>query len=121
VCKWALCTTTSFYLCYCMGCIRHVDVPGQQSMVTMRGCASFLRALGVSQILVLHHFSHGNGSLAWQWEGRLVCGEQKSSKFIDASMVHCLPKYINSSREPNVVAEMQTEEDGQARPGDRRS
>ena len=36
-----------------MGCIRHVYVPGQQSMVTMGGCASFSRALGVSQILVL--------------------------------------------------------------------
>ena len=36
-----------------MGCIRHVDVPGQQSMATMGGCASFSRALGVSQILVL--------------------------------------------------------------------
>jgi hypothetical protein len=32
-----------------------VDVPGQQSMVTMGGCASFSRALGVSQILVLQH------------------------------------------------------------------
>jgi hypothetical protein len=36
-----------------MGCIRHVDVPGLQSMVTMGGCASFSRSLGVSQILVL--------------------------------------------------------------------
>jgi hypothetical protein len=53
VCKWALCTTTSFLLCYCMGCIRHVGVLGQQSMVAKRGRASFTRALGVSQILVL--------------------------------------------------------------------
>jgi hypothetical protein len=53
VCKWALCTTTSFELCYCIGCIRHMDVLGQQSMAAMGGCASCLRALGVSQILVL--------------------------------------------------------------------
>jgi hypothetical protein len=52
VCKWAFCTTTSFQLSYYMGCIPHVLVPGQQIMVTMWGCASFLRALGVSQILV---------------------------------------------------------------------
>jgi hypothetical protein len=58
VCKWALCTTTSFWLCCCMGCIRHVNVPGQQSMATMGGCASFSRALGVSQILVLQEVAH---------------------------------------------------------------
>ena len=56
MCKWALCTTTLFWLCCCMGCIRHVDVPGQQNMATMGGCAPFSRALGVSQILVLQHY-----------------------------------------------------------------
>jgi hypothetical protein len=52
VCKWALCTTTSFQLRDYTGCIRHVFVLGQCSMVTIRGCGSILRALGVSQILV---------------------------------------------------------------------
>jgi hypothetical protein len=52
VCKWALFTTTSFQLREYTGCIRHVFVLGQCSMVTIRGCGSILRALGVSQILV---------------------------------------------------------------------
>jgi hypothetical protein len=34
-CEWALCTTTSFQLCYCMRCIRQVAVLGQQIMATM--------------------------------------------------------------------------------------
>jgi hypothetical protein len=38
----------------------------------------------------------------------MVKGETKASKFIDASVVHCLPKYINSSQAPNVYAEMKT-------------
>jgi hypothetical protein len=52
VCKWAFCTTTSFQLHGYTGCIRHVFVLGQCSMVTIGGCGSILRALGVSQILV---------------------------------------------------------------------
>jgi hypothetical protein len=52
VCKWAKCTTTSFQLRDYTGCIRHVFVLGQCSMVTIGGCGSILRALGVSQILV---------------------------------------------------------------------
>jgi hypothetical protein len=52
VCKWAFCTTTSFQLRDYTGCIRHVFALGQCSMVTIGGCGSILRALGVSQILV---------------------------------------------------------------------
>jgi hypothetical protein len=52
MCKWALCTTTSFQLRDYTGCIRHVFVLGQCNMVTIGGCGSILRALGVSQILV---------------------------------------------------------------------
>jgi hypothetical protein len=90
-----------------MGCVQHVDVLGQQSMVTVGGCASFSRALRVSQILVLQHYTDGAGGAGAAAGGGTDVDSDGGGTDVDIDSTYHLTRSSDSEHSEGSVAALE--------------